>query len=78
MIWTSKFGEFWSPKGRQFDLQIGQGYGMVPIERACHKDHACQDKKEEIWPSPMTKAPIPTEMSKGQSDNTINVTKKFD
>ena len=25
-----------------------------------------QDKKEEIWPSPMTKAPTPTEMSKGQ------------
>ena len=19
----------------------GQGHGMVPIERACHKDHAC-------------------------------------
>ena len=31
-----------------------------------------QDKKEEIWPSPMTKAPIPTEMSKGQSRNTNN------
>ena len=27
-----------------------------------------KDKKEEIWPSPMTKAPTPTEMSKGQSD----------
>ena len=39
---------------------------------------AYQDKKEEIWPSPMTKAPIPTEMSKGQSDNTNNATKKFD
>ena len=37
-----------------------------------------QDKKEEIWPSPMTKAPTPTEMSKGQSDNTNNATKKFD
>ena len=38
----------------------------------------CEDKKEEIWPSPMTKAPIPTEMSKGQSSNTNNATKKFD
>ena len=38
----------------------------------------CKDKKEEIWPSPMTKAPTPTEMSKGQSDNTNNATKKFD
>ena len=37
-----------------------------------------QDRKEEIWLSPMTKAPIPTEMSKGQSDNTNNSTKKFD
>ena len=35
-------------------------------------------KKEEIWLSPMTKAPTPTEMSKGQSDNTNNATKKFD
>ena len=37
-----------------------------------------KDKKEEIWPNPMTKAPTPTEMSKGQSDNTNNATKKFD
>ena len=37
-----------------------------------------QEKKEEIWLSPMTKAPTPIEMSKGQSDNTNNVTKKFD
>ena len=37
-----------------------------------------EDKKEEIWPIPMTKAPIPTEMSKGQSSNTNNATKKFD
>ena len=36
------------------------------------------DKKEEIWPSPMTKAPTPTEMSKRQSDNTNNATKKFE
>ena len=34
-------------------------------------------KKEEIWLSPMTKAPIQTEMSKGQSDYTNNATKKF-
>ena len=37
-----------------------------------------KDKKEEIWPSPMTKAPTPTEMSKGQSENTNNATKKID
>ena len=35
-------------------------------------------QKEEVWPSPMTEAPTPTEMSKGQSDNTNNTTKKFD
>ena len=34
-----------------------------------------EDKKEEIWLSPKTKAPTPTEMSKGQSDNTNNATK---
>ena len=34
------------------------------------------EKKEEIWLSPMTKAPTPTEMSKGLSENTNNVTKK--
>ena len=38
----------------------------------------CKDKNEEIWPSPMKKAPTPTEMSKEQSDNTNNATKKFD
>ena len=37
-----------------------------------------QEKKEEIWLSSMTKAPTPTEMSKGQSDNTNNATEKFD
>ena len=40
--------------------------------------HGIKEKKEEIWLSPMTKAPTPTEMSKGQSDNTNNATKKFD
>ena len=34
-----------------------------------------KDKKEEIWPSPMTKAPTPTEKSKKQRDNTNNATK---
>ena len=34
-----------------------------------------KDKKEEIWLSPMTKAPTSTEMSKGQSDSTNNATK---
>ena len=34
-----------------------------------------EEKKEEIWLSPMTKAPTPAKMSKGQSDNTNNATK---
>ena len=37
-----------------------------------------EEKKEEIWLSPMTKAHTATEISKGQSDNTNNDTKKFD
>ena len=37
-----------------------------------------KEKKEDIWLSSMTKAPTPTEMSKGQSDNTNNASKKFD
>ena len=37
-----------------------------------------KEKKEEIWLSPVTKAHTPTEMSKGQSDNINNATKKFD
>ena len=37
-----------------------------------------EEIKEEIWLSPMTKAPTPTEMSKEQNDNTNNATKKFD
>ena len=36
-----------------------------------------EDKKEEIWLSRMTKAPTPTEVSKGLGDNTNNATKKF-
>ena len=43
-----------------------------------HEEMMITEKKEEIWLSPMTKAPTPTEMSKGQSDNTNNATKKFD
>ena len=29
-----------------------------------------QEKKKEIWPSPMTKAPIPTENSKTEGQHT--------
>ena len=35
-------GNCGSPPGNNFDLEVGQGHCMVPIERACHKDHACQ------------------------------------
>ena len=37
-----------------------------------------QEKKEEIWLSPMTKAPTPTEKSKKHHDNIKNATKNFD
>ena len=39
---------------------------------------ATKQKKEEIWLSPMTKVPTPTEKSKTQRDNTKNTTKNFD
>ena len=51
---------------------------VVLFERQGDVKYFEQEKKEEIWLSPMTKAPTPTEMSKGQSDNTNNATKKFD
>ena len=38
----------------------------------------CKEKKEEIWLSPVTKAPTPTEKSKKQCDNIKNATKNFD
>ena len=50
----------------------------ISIEHLQRVWHAYKDKKEEIWPSPMTKVPTPTEMSKGQSDNTNNATTKVD
>ena len=37
-----------------------------------------EEKTEEIWLSPTTKAPSRSEMSKGQSDNTDNATKKIE
>ena len=54
------------------DLQ----YWAVSLSFYCPYQH--YEKKEEIWLSPMTKAHTPTEMSKGQSDNINNATKKFD
>ena len=30
------------PPGNRFDLEKGQGHGMVPMKRACDKYHACQ------------------------------------
>ena len=37
-----------------------------------------QEKKEEIWLSPVAKTPTPTEQSKKQHDNIKNATKNFD
>ena len=36
------------------------------------------EKKEEIWHSPVTKTPTPTEKSKKQRDNIKNATENFD
>ena len=42
------------PSGNNFDLEVGQGHGMVPIERTCHKDHGCgsviEYSRNLIWP----------------------------
>ena len=46
---------------------------LVIFGRGLH--YIWSEKKEEIWLSPMTKAPTPTEMSKGQNNNTNNATK---
>ena len=47
----------------------------------CPQKHRAQllqeEKKKEIWPSPMTKPPIPTENSKTKGQHT-NATKNFD
>ena len=40
------------------------------------KKRQSKDKKEEIRLNPMTKAPTPEKMAKGQSDNTNNATKR--
>ena len=37
-----------------------------------------QEKREEIWLSPMTKAPTPQKKSKKQRDKHKNATKNFD
>ena len=53
----------------------------LTVHHATLRSHAkafITRQKEEIWLSPMTKAPTPTEMSRGQSDNTNNATKTFD
>ena len=55
-----------------FTFILSMSYNSNLFREACIKD------KKEIWLSPMTKAPTPTEMSKGQSENTNNATKKFD
>ena len=38
----------------------------------------CQEKNEQIWRSPMTKAPTRTEKSKKERDNTKHATKNFE
>ena len=54
------------------DMTFGQGHD-TPLG---HWHQLCEDKKEEIWLSPMTKAPTPTEMSKGQSKTQTTAQKR--
>ena len=72
---------------REKGRDLTQSYDKIPFNhRKNSKSNATtlkkkpppKEKKEEIWLSPMTKAPTPAGMPKGQSDNTNNATKKFD
>ena len=66
--------------------QQGRQYKQVPIQknRAARGQRRglpigiVQEKQEEIWLSPTTNTPTPTEESKMQQDNTKNATKNFD
>ena len=57
-----------SPIGLSFNYDIaGPGPTCILVLTEILYPHwIVRDKKEEIWPSPMTKAPTPTEMSKGK------------
>ena len=57
------------------DLECFQQRSILKFSEEIYK---YKEKKENIGFSPMAKALTPTEMSKGQSDNTNNATKKFD
>ena len=48
-----------------------------PTFENCTGKTCSDEKKKEIWPSPMTKPPIPTENSKTKGQHT-NATKNFD
>ena len=70
------FDDIFTIDNPEFEKYIPDIY---PAELQLNKANTSdKDKKEDIWPSPMTKAPTPTEMSKGQSENTNNATKMFD
>ena len=43
---------------------------MLKLSDAIFQEIDSSEKKEQIWLSPMTKAPTPTEKSKKQRDNT--------
>ena len=55
-------------QGRNMELSIiHRTMSMLLFDHICdQKVFKLKDKKEEIWPSPMTKTPTPTEMSKGK------------
>ena len=53
--------------------QVGKNSQNITLSW-CYESKA-REKGRNIWLSPITKAPTPAEMSKGQSDNTKNATK---
>ena len=52
-----------------------EGFSQRMASNKAHE--SVKREKEEIWPSPMTKPPIPTENSKTKGQHT-NATKNFD
>ena len=64
--------------GMRSKRKRGNFIGEMSKEKVPWILNAYSEKKKEIWFSPMTKAPTPTDKSKKKRDNTKNATKNFD
>ena len=62
-------------KSKQYDLSDKFNDTSRYLDDTFTIDNPEFEKKEEIWLSPLTKAPIPTEKSQKHRDNMKNATK---